>query len=96
MHIYSNQLKNLQIALPPIDEQDSIVEHINQGTAQIDEEIARCHGQITLMNEYRTRLVADVVTGQLDVRKAAENLPDPSGEGQPMQRKHSISDVISL
>ena len=75
MHIYGNQLKNLQIALPPIDEQESIVEHINRGTARIDEEIARCRRQINLMNEYRTRLIADVVTGQLDVRKAAAQLP---------------------
>ena len=33
--------------------------------------------QIDLMNEYRTRLIADVVTGQLDVREAAEELPTP-------------------
>ena len=75
MHIYGNQLKNLQIALPPIDEQESIVEHINRGTARIDEEIARCRRQVDLMNEYRTRLIADVVTGQLDVREAASRPP---------------------
>jgi type I restriction enzyme S subunit len=28
------------------------------------------------MQEYRTRLVADVVTGKLDVREAAARLPD--------------------
>ena len=31
--------------------------------------------QIELMEEYRTRLIADVVTGKLDVREAAEDLP---------------------
>ena len=65
-----NQLKNLQIALPPIHEQDRIVEHINRGTARIDQETTSCYRQIDLMNEYRTRLIADVVTGQLDVRYA--------------------------
>jgi type I restriction enzyme S subunit len=75
MHIYGNQLKNLQIAVPPIHEQDSIVDHINRGTAGIDDEIARCRRQIDLMNEYRTRLIADVVTGQLDVRGTATQLP---------------------
>ena len=35
------------------------------------------HQQIELMEEYRTRLIADVVTGQLDVREAAEELPTP-------------------
>ena len=77
MHIYGNQLKNIQIALPPIGEQDGIVEHINNGTALIDDTIARSRRQINLMNEYRTRLIADVVTGQLDVREAAEELPTP-------------------
>ena len=75
MHIYGNQLKNIQIALPPIGEQDGIVEYINNGTALIDDTIARSHRQINLMNEYRTRLIADVVTGQLDVREAAAQLP---------------------
>ena len=75
MHIYGNQLKNIQIALPPIGEQDGIVEHINNGTALIDDTIARSRRQINLMNEYRTRLIADVVTGQLDVREAAEVVP---------------------
>ncbi len=42
------------------------------------------------MEEYRTRLVADVVTGKLDVREAADQLPDeadcqrPVEEGSPM------------
>ena len=77
IHIYGNQLKSLQIALPPIHEQEGIVDHINQGTALIDKNIARSGRQIDLMNEYRTRLIADVVTGKLDVRDAAANLPDP-------------------
>ena len=82
MHIYGNQLKNIQIALPPIGEQDGIVEHINNGTALIDDTIARSHRQINLMNEYRTRLIADVVTGQLDVREAAAKLPAESLENK--------------
>jgi type I restriction enzyme S subunit len=35
---------------------------------------------ITLLREYRTRLIADVVTGKLDVRAAAANLPDEADE----------------
>ena len=33
---------------------------------------------INLLNEYRTRLIADVVTGKLDVREAAAAIPDES------------------
>lgn len=35
------------------------------------------------MREYRTRLVADVVTGQLDVREAARSLPDAEPDDAP-------------
>ena len=74
MHIYGNQLKNLQVALPPTEEQNHIVAHIAHGTARIDEQMNRSRRQIGLMNEYRTRLIADVVTGQLDVREADAQL----------------------
>ena len=38
--------------------------------------ISRLEREILLLREYRTRLVADVVTGKLDVREAAAKLPD--------------------
>lgn len=38
--------------------------------------MTRLSGELDLLREYRTRLVADVVTGKLDVRKAAANLPE--------------------
>ena len=38
--------------------------------------IARARRQVELLQEYRTRLIADVVTGKLDVREAAAQLPD--------------------
>ena len=76
MHIYGNQLKNLQLAIPPIHEQANIVEHISQGTGRIDNAASQAHRQIDLMNEYRTRLIADVVTGQVDVRETAAQLQE--------------------
>jgi type I restriction enzyme S subunit len=36
--------------------------------------------EIALMQEYRTRLTADLVTGKLDVREAAAKLPEPAAE----------------
>ena len=38
--------------------------------------IDRTEREIDLLREYRTRLIADVVTGKLDVREAAAQLPD--------------------
>ena len=42
--------------------------------------IARTEREIALMQEYRTRLTADVVTGKLDVREAAAKLPEVEAE----------------
>ena len=67
---------NLHLPVPPKQEQNHIANHIGVATADIDADISRAHRQIELMQEYRTRLIADVVTGKLDVREAAEQLPD--------------------
>ncbi len=79
MHIYSSQLKYLWLPLPPLDEQAAIAEYLDKTTAGIDAAIARARRQIELLEEYRTRLIADVVTGKLDVRAAAARLPEESG-----------------
>ena len=71
-----DDVKNYPILLPPMDEQLAIVEHIDETSADIDAAIARARQQIELMGEYRTRLIADVVTGKLDVREAASRLPN--------------------
>ncbi len=69
-------LQNFPVALPPLSEQAPIVEHLDEGAASIDVAIARARRQIDLFQEYRTRLIADVVTGKLDVREAAAPLPE--------------------
>ena len=93
MHIYSSQLKYLWLPLPPLDEQAAIVEYLDKATAGIDAAIARARRQIELLDEYRTRLIADVVTGNLDVREAAAQLPEEApvlepieGDSQPRDR----------
>ena len=70
MHIYASELKYLSVALPPLSEQVAIVEYLDRTTAEIDIAVARAERQIELLNEYRMRLIADVVTGKLDVRGA--------------------------
>lgn len=75
-HVNVEQIRNFQLALPGRAEQREIAEHIRSGCAQLDSGIAQAEREIALIREYRTRLVADVVTGQLDVRAAAAALPD--------------------
>ena len=66
----------LHIALPSKEEQQSILLALRQKIANIDAAITRARRQIELLREYRTRLIADVVTGKLDVRETAANLPE--------------------
>ena len=75
MHVYSSQLKYLWLALPPFADQVQIAEYLGKITNEVDQAIHGTQRQINLMNEYRTRLIADVVTGQIDVRGAAVELP---------------------
>ncbi len=46
-----------------------------------DEATERLRKEIALVDEYRTRLIADVATGKLDVREAAAKLPDDVDDG---------------
>ena len=76
LRLYPDEFFRLEIIQPPHDEQLKIVESIQVETADLDTAISRLEGEINLLREYRTRLVADVVTGKLDVRDAATRLPD--------------------
>ena len=67
---------NYPIFLPPISEQAAIVAYLDKLTSDIDAAIVHTRREIELLEEYRTRLIADVVTGKLDVREVASNLPD--------------------
>ena len=49
--------------------------------------------QATLLREYRTRLIADVVTGKLDVREAAARLPDETEEPEPIEEADTLADA---
>lgn len=75
-HLSPKQIKEFKIAMPPDIERIAIYDKINGEINLRDKAIEIAKGEIALMNEYRTRLVADVVTGQLDVRDAAKDLPD--------------------
>ena len=76
LRLYPDEFFRLEIIQPPHDEQLKIVKSIQVETADLDTAISRLNREIDLLREYRTRLVADVVTGKLDVREAATRLPD--------------------
>ncbi|MFW5004353.1 restriction endonuclease subunit S [Pseudomonas aeruginosa] len=59
---------NVRLAVPPVDEQQNILSFIAVETKDLDETVRRANDEIKLILEYRDRLIADVVTGQVDVR----------------------------
>jgi len=80
----------LQIALPPLEEQREILQLILKRSYELDRAIATGHREIALLREYRTRLIADVVTGKLDVREVAALLPDEADEQEPIDEIATI------
>ena len=72
--LYWENFKQMPTPYPPPDEQVGIVRYLDKATAAIATD--RAHRQIDLLREYRTRLIADVVTGKLDVREEEARLPE--------------------
>jgi type I restriction enzyme, S subunit len=65
-----NRMKNIVLPLPPsLEEQEEIVRITCERLSRLRQEIGNIEKEIELIREYRTRLLADVVTGKLDVRR---------------------------
>ena len=87
-HFGPTHLKRMFIALPPIDEQRVIVSAVEAQTARFDQAAGRALREVKLVREYSTRLIADVVTGKLDVREAAARLRDVE-EPEPIEESET-------
>lgn len=85
----TRQRTNLQstsaraIGIPTVNEQCVVVGYIARAISGICAAQDTARQEIVFLGEYRTRLIADVVTGKLDVREATVKLPkvDPLAEG---------------
>jgi type I restriction enzyme S subunit len=69
-------VKSIIVPIPPMSEQQRILEDVAREKVRVASLRHRSEAEIELLREFRTRLTADVVTGQLDVREAAAKLPD--------------------
>ena len=74
--INRQSLGNCWITYPDLEEQSTVLDWIGDATAELEVLVDSARQEIDLLVEYRTRLIADVVTGKLDVREAAAKLPD--------------------
>ena len=62
------EMRNIMIPLPPIEEQQEIVEYIDVATTKADKMIVELTNHVESMKEYKQRLIADVVTGKINVQ----------------------------
>ena len=69
-------LASFRVAVHDEDVQRMLVERIEARVADTAQVIEKTRREIALLQEFRTRLVADVVTGQVDVRSIVATLPD--------------------
>jgi type I restriction enzyme S subunit len=81
------------VAVPSMQEQLAIVQHITNETSASRLAISNAQRAISLLREYRTRLIADVVTGKLDVCEAAACLSDEAEEPEPLDDAEALSDT---
>ena len=79
-----DRVLNLWAPVPPADEQVLMSKGLVERNREMGEALATAKRQIALLQEYRTRLITDVVIGKLDVRDAAANLP----EADPVETEH--------
>ena len=68
VHIYPTAMGNTIITLPREADQNKVVSRINEIIDQVKKAIAVLTDEISVLREYRVRLVADTVTGKIDVR----------------------------
>ena len=92
LRLYPESFLDISVLCPPRTEQNSIVEYLGQATAAVDHAIARARYQVELVQEYRTRLIADVVTGKLDVREAAAQLPEEDDDRDSTEEDGLLAD----
>ncbi|MCH7823712.1 MAG: restriction endonuclease subunit S, partial [Acidobacteria bacterium] len=69
-------IKSQKLVMPPLVEQELIIKVVRSDTETVATAIERANLEVELLHEYRTRLIADVVTGKLDVRAVSANLAD--------------------
>ena len=63
-----NFIGNQSVTIPPIEEQQQIVAYLDEQMQKIEAAIANKQKQIEILQELKTRLISDVVTGKIDVR----------------------------
>ena len=91
LRLYPDEFLRIRLLRPPLDEQCAIVGFVDKALRNARDASSFAARQRSLLQQYRTRLIADVVTGKLDVREAAASLPEADPlEADELRRKASL------
>ncbi|MBQ5925827.1 MAG: restriction endonuclease subunit S [Paludibacteraceae bacterium] len=60
-------IKKLKVSLPPLPEQQAIVNYLEAETSKIDAQIAKVNRRIELLNELKQSIITEAVTGKIKV-----------------------------
>ena len=91
-HFNMDDIGWMHVLKPPLEEQQMILQAIGHEIRGLRQASADALREISLLHEYRTRLIADVVTGKLDVREAAARLPDETDVPEPGDEVDTLAD----
>ena len=85
-------ISHFRVPLPPRAEQAEIVLATRQATKTLESASGKAAQEVMLAREYRIRLIADVVTGKLDVREAASRLQNEVEEPEPLDETDALTE----
>ncbi len=86
-----DKMKEIPFIIPPADEQVAIVEHVRAAMPKYDALIEKLNEEIKLLEEYKAKLIADVVTGKVDVRDV--EIPDYEYEEELGESEDDFDDA---
>jgi type I restriction enzyme S subunit len=69
--IYSESLREVWLAVPPMEQQAAIAAFLDRETTKLDALVAKVRDAIERLKELRSALISAAVTGKIDVRDAA-------------------------
>jgi len=83
-------IRRLPVALPPLAEQVSIAAFLDRETEVFSNIIGKAKFEISLFREFNVRLIADVITGKVDVREVAARLPQEVPESESLDEIEEV------
>ena len=92
-HLTNEKLRRHRFVFPPFEEQRDIADGLDAELEEVKQVMARLDREILLLREYRACLIADVVTGKLDVREAAACLPEEVTAGIEVEPDEEADDT---